>query len=184
MALQRDWLLAAHDRNRIRVIEATAPNDLGLSRYTEAEYAEALRRQTLLHSESATATVSARTLRRWNTCQAIARANGDHEILALVPHIAARGNRTARLSEEQIDLMDRVIDEHWRNSKAINYKTCHRHLVVVCSQENVTTPSYPTLIKHIKSQTTNHDTRIREGKRLAYQKDAFVDVMCRSRDPI
>ncbi|AJY63002.1 hypothetical protein CG017_04244 [Burkholderia glumae] len=80
--------------------------------------------------------------------------------------------------------MDRVIDEHWRNSKAINYKTCHRHLVVVCSQENVTTPSYPTLIKHIKSQTTNHDTRIREGKRLAYQKDAFVDVMCRSRDPI
>lgn len=177
MELQRDWLLAAHDRNRIRVIEATAPNDLGLSRYTEAEYAEALRRQTLLHSESATATVSARTLRRWNTCQAIARANGDHEILALVPHIAARGNRTARLSEEQIDLMDRVIDEHWRNSKAINYKTCHRHLVVVCSQENVTTPSYPTLIKHIKSQTTNHDTRIREGKRLAYQKDAFVDVM-------
>ncbi|ARK92185.1 hypothetical protein BOC42_34615 [Burkholderia pseudomallei] len=33
------------------------------------------------------------------------------------------------------------------------------------------------MIKHIKSQTTNHDTRIREGKRLAYQKDAFVDVM-------
>ncbi|QTO45983.1 DDE-type integrase/transposase/recombinase [Burkholderia latens] len=177
MELQRDWLLAAHDENRIRILEAAPTADLGLSQYTEEEYAEALRRQTLLQSESATATVSARTLRRWNARKAIARANGDHEILALVPHISARGNHTARLSDEQFDLMDRVIDEEWRNSKAINYKTCHRHLVVVCSQENVPAPSYPTLIKHIKSQATNRDIRTREGKRIAYQKDAFVDVL-------
>ncbi|RDU98951.1 Mu transposase C-terminal domain-containing protein [Trinickia dinghuensis] len=177
MELQRDWLLAAHEGNRIRVIEAAPPPDLGLSRYTENEYAEALRRQMLLQSESATATVSSRTLRRWAARQTVARANGDHEILALVPHISARGNHTARLSEEQLDLMDRVIDEEWRNSKAINYKTCHRHLVVMCAQENVPAPSYPTLIKHIKSQTTNHDIRIREGKRLAYQKAPFVDVL-------
>ncbi|TAM85137.1 integrase [bacterium] len=177
MELQRDWLLAAHDKNRIRVLEAAPPADLGLSRYTEEEYAEALRRQTLLQSESAVATVSARTLRRWNARQAVARANGDHEILALVPHISARGNHTARLSEEQIDMMDRVIDKEWRTSKAINYKTCHRHLLVMCEQENVPAPSYPTLIARIKGQTTNHDTRVREGKRLAYQKDAFVDAL-------
>lgn len=177
MELQRDWLLTAHEKNRIRVIEAAPLADLGLSRYTEHEYAEALRRQTLLQSAATTATVSPRTLRRWVARQAAARANGDHDILALVPHISARGNRTGRLSEEQLDLMDRVIDDEWRNSKAINYKTCHGKLVVACAEKKVTAPSYPTLIKHIKSQETNHDVRIREGKRLAYQKAAFVDVL-------
>jgi putative transposase len=177
MELQRDWLLTAHEENRIRVIEAAPTSNLGLSLYTEDEYAAALQRQALLQSESATPTVSSRTLRRWLARQAAARTNGAHEILALVPNIKARGNHTARLSEEQIELMNLVIDKEWRNSKAINYKTCHRHLVVICDQKNVPAPSYPTLIKHIKAQTSNQDTRIREGKRLAYQKDVFVQVL-------
>lgn len=175
--LNRAWLLTAHEQNRIRVIEAAPASDLGLSHYSEEEYATALQRQALLQSESGTTAVSARTMRRWLARQATARINGDHEILALVPHTKARGNHTVRLSDIQLDLIHRVIDGFWRNSKAINYKTCHRHLAVICEQENVPLPSYPTLIKFIKANTTNQDIRIREGKRLAYQKEAFVQVL-------
>lgn len=174
--LEHSWLVAAHEQNQINIIESAPASNSSWSRYTEEEYATALQRQALLQSESIT-TVSSRTLRRWLTRQANARVNGGHEILALVPHTKARGNRTTRLTDSQIDVMNRIIDEHWKTSNAINYKTCHRYLKGACEQADVPVPSYPTLIKHIKAKSDNRAIRIREGKRSAYQKDAFVSVL-------
>jgi len=175
--LSQSWLIEAHEQNRIKVIDAAPLVSLDLSRYTEEDYAAALKRQAILNAESGENIVSSRTLRRWVSRQVIAQTNGDHEILALVPHIKARGNRTVRLSDPQICLMNRVIDEFWRNSRAINYKTCYRYLLVESGDENITPPSYPTLIQHIKARETNSDVRTRHGKRIAYQQNSFVDTL-------
>lgn len=53
--------------------------------------------------------------------------NGGNEVLALVPKTAARGNRTAKLTEEQEHWLTRIIEE-WALREARNYKACYLEL--------------------------------------------------------
>lgn len=98
-------------------------------------------------------------------------------MLALVPHTDARGNRTARLTEAQDEILNNVIETHWRSHEAINYKACYRILKTACDEAGIKAPSYPTLIARIKAEETAHDLRVRHGKRMAYQMGEFVDVL-------
>lgn len=175
--LTKDWLCDAYEQNRIQLLNPTEMTSLDVSRYTEGQLKQALQRQALLNAEAEQGKVSARTLQRWAERQKVALANGANEVLALVPRTAARGNRTARLSEQQQMLMDEVIDQHWRNHRAINYKACHRVLKDACNAAGIKAPSYPTLIDHIKALETPQDLRARHGKRMAYQMGEFVDVL-------
>ena len=175
--LAREWLLTAHEKKQITVISGGRVPAQDWSSHSSEELEIASRRQAMLESPPPEAVVSSRTLRRWVARQRIAEANGEHEVLALVRRISDRGNRTGRISEMQMAVIDRVIDEHWRNSKAINFKACYKFLEIACEQEGVKPVSYPTLIKHIKATETTQDVRIRYGKRIAYQQDTFVPVL-------
>lgn len=106
-----------------------------------------------------------------------ARANGTNEILALIPHNRAKGNREPRLSDEQLRILDTVINSYWRTSEARNFKSCYRELQVACHNAGIKSPSYPTLISTIKAQEENRDLRTRHGKRIAYQQGGFVEVL-------
>ena len=173
--LSKDWLMQALDHGRITPVGAASSALLDISRYSQAELTIALKRQGILQSDSAMA--SARTQRRWSASQAAAMANGANEVLALVPRTKARGNRTARLTEQQDDLLQKIIDTKWRSHEAQNFKSCYRALVVACDDAGIKPPSYPTLIERIKAQATNQDLRIRHGKRMAYQLNEYVDVL-------
>ncbi|CAJ0730231.1 MULTISPECIES: DDE-type integrase/transposase/recombinase [Ralstonia] len=176
--LAREWLISAYEQEQITVISSgRARPEEDWSSHSPEELEIASRRQAMLESPPPETVVSSRTLRRWAARQRVAEANGEHEVLALARRIQGRGNRTARISEMQTALVDRVIEEHWRNSKAINYKACYKFLEVACEKEGVKPVSYPTLIKHIKATETNQDVRIRYGKRIAYQQDTFVPVL-------
>ncbi|MDH6641155.1 putative transposase [Ralstonia sp. GP73] len=177
ITLRRAWLLGAHEDKHITVLHGSHAASQELSRYSQEDFEEALRRQALLDSCSADGAGSPRTRRRWAARQCVAEANGSSKGVALIPRTKARGNRTVRLSEPQLAVLARVIDEQWRTNKAINYKACHRFLLVACKEEAVEPISYPTLIKHIKALETNHDVRVRHGKRMAYKQDTFVDVL-------
>ncbi|RZI41064.1 hypothetical protein EGT07_20570 [Herbaspirillum sp. HC18] len=118
-----------------------------------------------------------RTIRRWLARQSMAILNGANEVVALVPRTSARGNREPRLDEHQVRLIQQVIETSWRTSEARNYKTCYKQLQLLCDDEGIAAPSYPTLINHIKGQETTRDLRIRHGKRMAYQMGEFVDVL-------
>ena len=176
--LTREWIELAHERNQVTAVEKdvkTSGKDV--SRYSQEELATALRRQALIDSMNSEGKVSPRTLRRWVARALVALANGDNATLALVPLNTSKGNRTPRLTETQIRLMDEVIDIEWRDSKAINYKTCFRKMEDAFNGINEKPPSYPTLIARIKSRQTNRDVRTRHGKRTAYQEDVFIDVL-------
>jgi putative transposase len=177
ITLTRSWLESAHEKGQVKCPQQDQQWSQDLSRFSKDDFETALRRQALLEAESEPANVSGRTLRRWKACQEIALANGGNEVLALVPNTGSRGNRTPRLSTRQVELMDSVIDEQWLNSKAINYKTCHRMLLVAFSEAAEMPPSYPTLIARIKARETNKDLRTRYGKRIAYQASTFIDVL-------
>jgi putative transposase len=50
-------------------------------------------------------------------------------------------------------------------------------MLVAFDEAEEKAPSYPTLIARIKARETNDDVRTRHGKRLAYQKNTFIDVL-------
>ncbi|PLZ00963.1 integrase [Burkholderia sp. WAC0059] len=172
--LEHDWLIEAHTTQRIRIVEPGSTSLLNLSHYTGQELEIALQRQAAVESGSG---FSERTLRRLRARQALAHAYGTDDVLALVPDIRQRGNRAARLSEIQLVLIQRVIDEFWRTNKAPNYKACYRFYVALSNESEAKAVSYPTLIHYIKAQATVHDVRIRHGQREAYQQGPFVDAL-------
>lgn len=177
ITLTRNWLKDAHERGHITSLQQSEANTLDLSRFSEAELQEALRRQAMLEGATQSVTVTDRTLRRWAARQQIAHVCGGNEVLALAPDTKKRGNRSARLSDEQLALIGQVIAKHWRSPEAKSYSHCHEQLRQACKDAGIPAPSYPTLITYIKAQETNRDARIRHGKRMAYQQDTFVDVL-------
>lgn len=177
ITLNRQWLKDAHQSGQITALKPPDTKCLDWNRVGESELKEAIRRQAMLDAGPSAATVTERTLRRWESRQQAVLAIGGNEVLALVPQIDKRGNRTTRLSDEQLALIAENINKHWRSHEAKNYKHCHRLLMVACADEGVRPPSYPTLISFIKTQETNRDVHIRHGKRMAYQQDTYVDVL-------
>lgn len=177
IALTREWMAQAHEKGQLAVVSAPdAVQPLYLANYSQAELDAALRRDVILHSKQNTQ-VCDRTTRRWQARQTEAQLCGGHEILALVPKTKARGNHSARLTEEQERILSDIIDTHWRTTNACNYKSCHRHLMVACDEAGIPAPSYPTLIARIKHAETDRDLRTRHGKRMAYQMGGFVDAL-------
>ncbi|MBM5571093.1 MULTISPECIES: Mu transposase C-terminal domain-containing protein [Deefgea] len=177
ITLERDWLIEAHEHGRIEVLAPQTDASQNLSQYTEAQLQDALRRQAILETSGKPKHISERTLQRWHQRQHLAVLNGGNEVLALVPNTHARGNRTSRLTEEQLGIMAQVVETHWRNNKAITFTTCFRYLQTACAKEGIVAPSYPTMIAYIKANHTDEDIRTRHGKRMAYQQGKFVEVL-------
>lgn len=174
--LTRAWLMQAHDEKQITVVSTGSEAcGLNLASYSEEQLQRALQRKAMLESNSQR--VSERTLRDWRARMHKAASNGANEVLALAPRISARGNRNARLSDEQEALLERIVKERWKTTEAINYTTLYRWVKIGFEQARLTPPSYPTVIARVKAQSDTHDVRIRHGKRRAYQQDAFVDVL-------
>lgn len=177
ITLSRDWILNALNKGQLASAQGSTGAPLNLARYSKEQLDAALRRQIILESDAAATGVSERTVRRWIARQNAALVNGGNTTLALVPDTDARGNRTSRLEEQQETLISLVIEKFWRNHKAINYRDCYKELLLACDKEGVKAPSYPTLIGRIKAEETNRDLKLRHGKRMAYQKSAFIDVL-------
>lgn len=132
VTLSRDWLSDALRHKRIVLLTETGRAKLDLARYDQAQLDIALQRRAILQSDTPPAIVCDRTVRRWLARQNAVLLNGGHEVLALVPHTDARGNRTARLTEAQDELLNNIIETHWRSHKAINYKACCRSATARC----------------------------------------------------
>lgn len=170
--LSVSWLLEAVNVGQIQM--ASAQRKEQWHQYTQAQLKIANQRNLQLQSEQPAC--SPRTISRLKAAQRIAEQNGASVLLALVPKTERRGNRTQRLTEEQMRALEAVFDEHWCTNVAKNAKACHRELTVLCSDRGIQVPSHATLIKYFDIWTTNQEIRQRHGKRMAYQLDVFVDV--------
>lgn len=176
VTLTHEWLIQAHESQQVKILHSgERAVALNFSQYSDEELKQALRRQKVLQSPDKI--VSERTLRDWRARQKIAEANGANATLALIPNTKNRGNRTARLSDEQEALLDKIIREKWKTSEAINYKTLHRWVQNEFNAAGFRSPSYPTIIGRVKAQSDTQDVRLRHGKRRAYQQDEFVSVL-------
>lgn len=165
LTLQRDVVMAEGP------VQGAAP--VRLSDFTEAELRMALDRRTELEN----LTKPNRTQRRLLKALAIAKVAGTDQLVALVPRLRDRGNRTPRLNTEQENALEQVIREEYLTNRAPNVKHCHRVLTVLCNNLGIRTPSYPTLIDRIKALSQQEADRARHGNRVAYQNGEFVNVL-------
>ena len=145
------------------------------SRYSEKELRAANFRLQQMHSEKPQ--LSERTLSRYRSKCSLAEKNGGAAVLALVPQTAMRGNRTQRLEQAQLDVLRHVFEQSWSSHEARSYKACHNILRILCAVSGVKLVSQTTMIQYIDKWCTTHDERARNGKRLAYQKGQFVEVL-------
>lgn len=176
ISFERKWFYDAAEEGEVTVRSAN-PDDptKGMAELTEKQMQIALDRLSALSGQCPAK--SARSARRWMQRKLLAAANGLSEVVALAPRTPDRGNRTCKLREAQLGLIERVIAEYWLTNKAASYSACHQQLKTLCHAEGLKVPALPTLIDHIKRQATNTDLRVRHGKRMAYQKSEFVDVL-------
>lgn len=145
-----------------------------LANFTQVEIGVALKRRQQLQNM---VLVPNRTERRHFQRIAMAKQAGSDELLALIPNIQGRGNRQPRLTDEQVAAIEQVIREEFLTSRAANIKHCHRALTVLCAQQQIKPPSYPTLIARINALPQQAADRSRHGKRVAYQNSEFVHVL-------
>lgn len=118
-----------------------------------------------------------RTQRRQLKALALAKLAGTDELVALIPNLRGRGNRTPRLTPEQETAMDEVIRSDYESSRAPNFKHCHQQLKKLCAERGIRLPSYPTFIARAKARPTLQQDLARHGKRVAYQNAEFVNVL-------
>ncbi|WP_417276216.1 DDE-type integrase/transposase/recombinase [Castellaniella sp.] len=178
LTLNKDWLLHALSSGKLVQIEGATQDGVDLHplvQFSQKALETAQRRAQYLNTpyDPATAPMSRRTYYRLQAQQSEAVLNGGHEILALAPRHTDKGNRTQRLSPEQISAMEHVRRTFYTTPRAPNGKAAFRELQARCDQEAIACPSYPTFLAHLKGLEGDAERRTRYGKRLAYQKRQF-----------
>lgn len=178
LTLTRSWLLNALAVGSVKQIgggHAETGSLEPLLVHTQEELEQARRDANFLSMpfDKKHTPFSERTYFRKQAAQTAAMANGGHEVLALAPQHHRKGNRTQRLSQDQLYAMDYIRQTVYKTTAAPIAKHVHAQLIAHCMQSGITAPSYPTFNQYLKSCENDSTRRIRYGKRIAYQQEVF-----------
>ncbi|MCC2597463.1 transposase family protein [Pusillimonas sp. MFBS29] len=178
MTLAKEWLLNAISSGQLVQLRGIQQDGLDLHplvHYPGPALELAQHRAQILDMpyDPATTRLSRRTYYRLQSQQASTVLNGGHQILALAPRHVDKGNRSQRLSAEQLAAMEHIRQTFYATPRAPNGKAVYRELQTHCSQESIVCPSYPTFLHHLKSHEDDAMRKVRYGKRIAYQNRQF-----------
>ncbi len=114
---------------------------------------------------------SKRTLQRYRSMMKSAGALGADQKIALASRISERGNRTRKIPERLIELIEEVAKEHYNNPRNIKKTAAYKFFLAACKREGLNPCSQPTFNRELD---THASTRMRKGKRMAYQEAPIV----------
>ncbi|MGK7898908.1 MAG: TnsA endonuclease N-terminal domain-containing protein, partial [Xenococcus sp. (in: cyanobacteria)] len=142
------------------------------------DQAEALRRYETIKPyldgvPPETETVSSRTIRDWKSKYLAAQKQYNCGLIGLLSYRNSKGNRSRKLPQETIDLIDKVILEDYETNKQKNMLSCYRFLLELCDKKGAFTPSYVTFTKQVQQRSSNKQTKKRQGRRAAYKHKEF-----------
>ena len=120
-----------------------------------------------------TETVSSRTIRDWKSKYLVAQQKYNCGLIGLLSHRNGKGNRSRKLPQETIDLIDKVILEDYETNKQKNMLSSYRFLVELCDKKGAFTPSYVTFTKQVQQRSSYKQTKKRQGRRAAYKHKEF-----------
>ena len=168
--LDSELLEEQHEQSRTRLAHAS-PSDLQ----------EANRRYALLGmwqetaSGAATASVSVRTLQRWQQRFREAEATQGNGYIGLLPRVGARGNRQKKLPEQAEALMETFILNDYETLKQKPKYEVYVAFVRQAELEGLSIiPSYKTFQTRIKQRPAHERVLKRQGKRAATPLEPWV----------
>jgi transposase InsO family protein len=126
-----------------------------------------------LHGQKDTATVPARTLRRWISKYRAAERDHGSGFLGLLSASARRGNRTGRLPARTATLLNSFIENDYETLKQKSRRACWLALQRQCDREGAKTLSYKAFCLAVRRRSTFHQVLKREGHRAAYSQESF-----------
>lgn len=178
--LSKEWLLGALKLGQIKQIGAVAgplnPDAIRpLLVHSQEELRQAQLRSQFLDMpyDKRHTPFSERTYFRLKAAQAKASNHGGHEILAIAPNHYKKGNRSTRLTQDQVAAMEHLRKSEYKTTTAKRIKSVYRELQLYCRETQVECPSYPTFLNHIKAHEDHSTKQIRYGNRMAYQEATF-----------
>ncbi|MEC4813047.1 MAG: DDE-type integrase/transposase/recombinase [Scytonema sp. PMC 1069.18] len=142
------------------------------------DQAEALRRYKAIEpylngNPPENETVSQRTIRYWKSKYLAAQQQYGCGYIGLLSHRSAKGNRTRKLPEETLVLMEKFILEDYETLKQKKMWEVYGALVRVCEQQGTIAPSYKAFTKEIKKRSSYEQIKKRQGRRAAYKQETF-----------
>ncbi|MEQ2528859.1 TnsA endonuclease N-terminal domain-containing protein [Bacillaceae bacterium CLA-AA-H227] len=117
--------------------------------------------------------VDERTIRNWVRKYQNAEELYGHGFIGLIPQKKKRGNRKAKINQDILELMDKVISESFETIKLKTRSAVYGELLVRCEEKNLEPVSFPTFCKHIKNRSLYETTLKRKGRRSAYKYEEF-----------
>jgi len=156
-----------HPEAQRRLIEAS-----------QADLCEANRRADLVRARLRDAApaeggVSERTLRLWVARYRAAETAYDAGYLGLLPQTARRGNRTRKLPEQTLNLMNEFIEREYETLRQRTKYAAYALLLHHCQERGAIAPSYKTFNLEVRRRANAEQTLKRQGRRAAYQRQAF-----------
>lgn len=114
-----------------------------------------------------------RTLRRWRKNYEDGEKLYNSGFLGLIPQTKKKGNRQAKITDEQQELMEKVIREHYETNVKKNMSSVHRVYKRISNKKLVKPVTYKTFRKYIKMRPIYDLINAREGRRAAYAYEEF-----------
>jgi len=149
-----------------------------LARASPEDFSEANRRYAiivpLLTGGAAMATSTpARTVRRWLARWRAADGLDHCGYVGLLPRRGQSGNRTRKLPEATLRLLDSVITTEYETLTQKPKFAVYAALVRVCEEQGITVPSYKTFAAVINRRPRHEQVAKRQGARAAHEEAPF-----------
>lgn len=113
--------------------------------------------------------VSARTVRDWMQKYRQAKVTQGNGYLGLLPRFHQRGNRTPRIPEGTLALMNQFIDTDYETLKQKPRLHVYGSLVRACESYGTPAPSYKTFCQAVNGRPQYEQVLKRKGRRAAYR---------------
>lgn len=146
---------------------------------TEEDFRIANRRAALIRARlrgealPPDSSVPERTLRYWTAQYRAAEAICGTGYTGLLPQTARRGNRLPKIPEQSKSLVTRFIEDEYETLKQQSCLAVYAKLLKAGEEKGVQVPSYKTFCDEVEKRATAQQTLKRQGRRAAYQQEAF-----------
>lgn len=130
-------------------------------------------RQLLAYARGEPILVSTRSVQRWLAAYRAAEAQMGCGYLGLLPRTAERGDRTSRLPEASLHLLETVLKTHYATPHARGGAAVYRLYGERCTQAGIPPVSERTFYRVLARFTSPEVTSARRGRRAAYAEQPF-----------
>ena len=165
-----------------KILEMSSALHELLSRASPADFEEANRRYAIIapclagHPASDQST-SMRTIRDWIGKWRKAESRYGCGYSGLLLHYQACGNRQQKLPNSALDMMKAFIANDYETLKQKTKVAVYGALVRKCEEQGIAAPSYKTFVQAIRKRPRVEQVQKRQGKRAAYQHEAFYQEL-------